>query len=113
MDNIHGKPFAMTFDFELDEKLTTDLATHIGLIDTSICKDTFGEFKAYWVGQPNRWHTLYQWHLKYVQQLKRKRTTFSSKQNTVVGYQSVPRAENAANLVTDENTKALLNRYKQ
>jgi hypothetical protein len=106
--DIHTQTFPMTFDWEPDPALVEQIATMIGLIDYSLDIEHLGEFKSYWVGQSMRYHTTYQWTQRYVQNLKRHRTAFRSKDTMIVGSQIVPKQ---AALHVDPNTNALLEKY--
>jgi len=80
---------AMTADWQPDETLFAQIAQMMGLIDRDISEEDVGEFKAYWLGQPHRMHTQYQWHHKFILNLKNKRTAYGQKDKQVVGNQLV------------------------
>lgn len=111
MIEFHDIPYPMTLDWQPNEKLINDLAKHIGLLDGSIDADMLGEFKVYWVGQTYRFFSSYQWHVKFVQHLKRHRTAFRSPSNNVVVSQVVPEVQKTAALVVDQNAKDLIKHY--
>lgn len=106
--DIHSDTQAMSFDWQPDEALVEQIALRIGLIDFSYDDDQLGEFVMYWIGQSTRWHTTYQWTLKFVQSLKFKKTAFRQKDTKVVGTQLVPKE---AGISIDPNTRSLLEQY--
>lgn len=52
---------AMTTDWTPDEKLFSELATLVGLLDKSYQQQDIGEFVAYWLSRPEVNLTLFQW----------------------------------------------------
>lgn len=105
---LHSQTQPMSIDWKPIESVVTQIAMRIGLIDSTYDDELIGEFVMYWMGQPHRYHTLYQWNHKFVMNLKRKRTVFLNQNASIVGSQYVPKE---AGISTDSNARSLVEKY--
>jgi hypothetical protein len=98
----------MHFDWVPDNDSFVQMAQMVGLIDKDYTTEDVGEFVLYWMGQSHKQFTAYQWHQKFVMNMKRKRTARGFSTKKVVGNQLVtPKAE----IVVDDNARALVEKY--
>jgi hypothetical protein len=100
----------MSIDWVPDSDSFAQMAQLVGLIDKEYTQEDVGEFVLYWMGQANKHFTPYQWHQKFVMNMKRKRTARGHSNIQVVGNQLVT---TKAALVVDDNARALVKKYGQ
>lgn len=98
----------MSFTWQPDPDLVSQISAMIGLIDSSYSNEDVGEFVSYWVGRPERFHTPYQWNQKFVLTLKRLRTAHWSKNSVQVGSQFT---QNKPGLTMSDSARALVEKY--
>ncbi|WP_102798966.1 DnaT-like ssDNA-binding domain-containing protein [Bowmanella denitrificans] len=99
---------AMAPDWQPDPDQVEQIATMVGLLNKEFDATDVGEFVAYWMGRPEIYLNSYQWHHKFVQNLKHKRTAWGKVSQSRVGTQMV---SNTEGLTTCDNTRQLLDRY--
>lgn len=108
--SLHHHCCAMSLDWQPDEKLYSDLAQLMGIIDQQYEQHELGDFIAYWSGRPQNQYSLFQWTQKFVYNIKHKRLAKGATLKQKVGNQLVqPKAE----IVADENAKKLVEKYSK
>lgn len=98
----------MSLDWVPDNESFVQMAQIVGLIDKEYTTEDVGEFVLYWMGRTHVHCTPYQWHHKFLMNMKRKRTARGHVNKQVVGHQLVtPKAE----IVVDDNARELVKKY--
>ena len=100
----------MHLDWLPDQKLISDLAKLVGIIDYEYTSNELGDFIAYWLGRPELQFSEYQWTQKFVFNLKKMRLALGFKNVQKVGQQIV---QTKAGIVADENAKNLVAKYSK
>jgi hypothetical protein len=93
-----------------NEKLISDLAKLVGIIDYEYTTNELGDFIAYWLGRPESQFSEYQWTQKFVFNLKKMRLAHGFKNVQKVGQQIV---QTKAGILADDNAKNLVAKYSK
>jgi DNA replication protein DnaT len=93
-----------------NEKLISDLAKLVGIIDYEYTTNELGDFIAYWLGRPESQFSEYQWTQKFVFNLKKIRLAHGFKNVQKVGQQIV---QTKAGILADDNAKKLVAKYSK
>jgi DNA replication protein DnaT len=93
-----------------NQKLISDLAKLVGIIDYEYTTNELGDFIAYWLGRPESQFSEYQWTQKFVFNLKKMRLAHGFKNVQKVGQQIV---QTKAGILADENAKNLVAKYSK
>jgi hypothetical protein len=93
-----------------NEKLISDLAKLVGIIDYEYTTNELGDFIAYWLGRPESQFSEYQWTQKFVFNLKKIRLAHGFKNVQKVGQQKV---QTKAGILADDNAKKLVAKYSK
>lgn len=104
----HHQHNRMTRHWQPDETMFKELASLLGIIDAHYNEQDVGEFIAYWLGRPDTLLSPYQWHQKFVQSMKMKRTVANNTVTKKVGTQSVTIA---SGIEADDNARRLVEKY--
>jgi hypothetical protein len=104
--NWHG----MHLSWAPNQKLVSDLAKLVGIIEYEFTTSELGDFIAYWLGRPESQFSEYQWNQKFVFNLKKMRLAHGFKTVEKVGQQIV---QTKAGIVADENAKNLVAKYNK
>ena len=107
---LHLNWHTMHLDWQPDQKLISDLAKLVGIIDYNYTTNEIGDFIAYWLGRPESQFSEYQWSQKFVFNLKKMRLAHGFKNVQKVGQQIV---QTKAGIVADENAKNLVAKYSK
>ena len=107
---LHLNWHAMHFDWQPNQKLISDLAKLIGIIEYEYTTNELGDFIAYWLGRPESQFSEYQWTQKFVFNLKKMRLAHGFKNVQKVGQQVI---QTKAGIVADENAKNLVAKYSK
>lgn len=104
----HHQHSKMTRHWQPDETMFKELASLLGIIDAHYNEQDVGEFIAYWMGRQDAILSPYQWHQKFVQSIKMKRTVANHAVTKKVGTQSVTIA---SGIEADDNARRLVEKY--
>jgi hypothetical protein len=107
---LHLNWHTMHLDWLPNQKLISDLAKLVGIIDYEYTTNELGDFIAYWLGRPESQFSEYQWTQKFVFNLKKMRLAHGFKNMQKVGQQIV---QTKAGIVADENSKNLVAKYSK
>jgi len=107
---LHLTWHRMHIDWLPNQKLISDLAKLVGIIDYEYTTSELGDFIAYWLGRPESQFSEYQWTQKFVFNLKKMRLAHGFKNVQKVGQQIV---QTKAGIVADENAKNLVAKYSK
>jgi len=107
---LHLNWHSMHLDWLPNNKLITDLAKLLGIIDYDYTTSELGDFIAYWLGRPESQFSEYQWTQKFVFNLKKMRLAHGFKNVQKVGQQIV---QTKAGIHADENAKNLVAKYSK
>ena len=107
---LHLNWHTMHLSWLPDEKLISDLAKLVGIIDYEYTTNELGDFIAYWLGRPESQFSEYQWTQKFVFNLKKMRLAHGFKNVQKVGQQIV---QTKAGILADENAKNLVAKYSK
>jgi DNA replication protein DnaT len=107
---LHLNWHTMHLDWLPDQKLISDLAKLVGIIDYEYTTNELGDFIAYWLGRPESQFSEYQWTQKFVFNLKKMRLAHGFKNVQKVGQQIV---QTKAGILADENAKNLVAKYSK
>jgi hypothetical protein len=107
---LHLNWHVMRLDWLPDQKLISDLARLVGIIDYEYITSELGDFIAYWLGRPESQFSEYQWTQKFVFNLKKMRLAHGFKNVQKVGQQ---RVQTKAGILADENAKNLVAKYSK
>jgi DNA replication protein DnaT len=107
---LHLNWHTMYLDWHPDQKLISDLAKLVGIIDYDYTISELGDFIAYWLGRPESQFSEYQWTQKFVFNLKKIRLAHGFKNVQKVGQQLV---QTKAGILADENAKNLVAKYSK
>ena len=106
---LHTKRFGMHMQWAPDERLFSELAQIVGLLDKQYSQEDIGDFISYWMGRPDKQFSQFQWTQKFVLQRKTKMSQHAQSVNHTVGYQTVAQD---GKIQVDDKTKAFIKRYK-
>jgi hypothetical protein len=107
---LHLTWHRMHLDWQPNQKLISDLAKLVGIIDYEYTTSELGDFIAYWLGRPESQFSEYQWTQKFVFNLKKIRLAHGFKNVQKVGQQIV---QTKAGILADENAKNLVAKYSK
>jgi DNA replication protein DnaT len=107
---LHLNWHTMRLEWQPNQKLISDLAKLVGIIDYEFTKNELGDFIAYWLGRPESQFSEYQWTQKFVFNLKKMRLAHGFKNVQKVGQQIV---QTKAGILADENAKNLVAKYSK
>jgi hypothetical protein len=107
---LHLNWHTMHLDWQPNQKLISDLAKLVGIIDYELATNELGNFIAYWLGRPESQFSEYQWTQKFVFNLKKMRLAHGFKNVQKVGQQIV---QTKAGILADENAKNLVAKYSK
>jgi DNA replication protein DnaT len=107
---LHLTWHRMHLDWLPNQKLISDLAKLVGIIDYEYTTSELGDFIAYWLGRPETQFSEYQWTQKFVFNIKKMRLAHGFKNVQKVGQQIV---QTKAGIVADENAKNLVAKYSK
>jgi hypothetical protein len=107
---LHLNWHTMNIDWIPDQKLISDLAKLVGIIDYEYTTNELGDFIAYWLGRPESQFSEYQWTQKFVFNLKKMRLAHGFKNVQKVGQQVV---QTKAGILADDNAKNLVAKYSK
>lgn len=107
---LHLNWHTMHLEWLPNQKLISDLAKLVGIIDYDYTTNELGDFIAYWLGRPESQFSEYQWTQKFVFNLKKIRLAHGFKSVQKVGQQIV---QTKAGIVADENAKNLVAKYSK
>jgi DNA replication protein DnaT len=107
---LHLNWHTMLLEWQPNQKLISDLAKLVGIIDYEFTKNELGDFIAYWLGRPESQFSEYQWTQKFVFNLKKMRLANGFKNVQKVGQQIV---QTKAGILADENAKNLVAKYSK
>jgi hypothetical protein len=107
---LHLNWHTMRLDWLPDQKLISDLAKLVGIIDYEYTTSELGDFIAYWLGRPESQFSEYQWTQKFVFNLKKMRLAHGFKSVQKVGQQIV---QTKAGILADDNAKKLVAKYSK
>ena len=107
---LHLNWHTMHLDWLPNQKLISDLAKLVGIIDYEYTTNELGDFIAYWLGRPESQFSEYQWTQKFVFNLKKMRLAHGFKNVQKVGQQIV---QTKAGILADENAKNLVAKYSK
>ena len=107
---LHLNWHTMHLDWLPNQKLISDLAKLVGIIDYDYTTSQLGDFIAYWLGRPESQFSEYQWTQKFVFNLKKMRLAHGFKNVEKVGQQLV---QTKAGILADENAKNLVAKYSK
>ncbi|MGK0380648.1 MAG: DNA replication protein DnaT [Flavobacteriales bacterium] len=107
---LHLNWHTMNIDWIPDQKLISDLAKLVGIIDYEYTTNELGDFIAYWLGRPESQFSEYQWTQKFVFNLKKMRLAHGFKNVQKVGQQIV---QTKAGILADDNAKNLVAKYSK
>ena len=107
---LHLNWHTMYLDWHPNQKLISDLAKLVGIIDYEFTTSELGDFIAYWLGRPESQFSEYQWTQKFVFNLKKMRLAHGFKNVQKVGQQLV---QTKAGILADENAKNLVAKYSK
>jgi DNA replication protein DnaT len=107
---LHLNWHKMHLDWHPNQKLISDLAKLVGIIDYDYTTNELGDFIAYWLGRPESQFSEYQWTQKFVFNLKKIRLAHGFKNVQKVGQQLV---QTKAGIHADENAKNLVAKYSK
>jgi hypothetical protein len=107
---LHLNWHTMHLDWLPNQKLISDLAKLVGIIDYDYSTTELGDFIAYWLGRPESQFSEYQWTQRFVFNLKKMRLAHGFKSVQKVGQQVV---QTKAGIVADENAKNLVAKYSK
>lgn len=101
--------YQMNIDWRPETEIFEQICQLVGVIEQGYSTEELGEFIAYWLGQPHRLFTTYQWTQKFVLIIKQRRQRFPiSKQQSKVGHQWVTLD---VDIEIDENVRQLVQKY--
>lgn len=107
---LHGQWRPMSLSWQPDNKLYSDLAKLMGIIDQEYQQHELGDFIAYWSGRPQTQYSQFQWTQKFVFSIKQKRLAKGTTAKQKIGSQLVqPKAE----VIADENARKLVEKYSK
>ncbi len=106
---LHTKRFGIHMQWTPDERLFSELAQLVGLLDKQYTQEDIGDFISYWMGRPDKQFSQFQWTQKFVLQRKTKMGQQAQPTTHTVGYQSVSQD---GKIQIDDKTKAFIERYK-
>jgi hypothetical protein len=107
---LHLNLHTMYLEWQPNQKLISDLAKLVGIIDYEFTTNELGDFIAYWLGRPESQFSEYQWTQKFVFNLKKMRLAHGFKNVQKVGQQIV---QTKAGILADENAKNLVAKYSK
>jgi DNA replication protein DnaT len=107
---LHLNWHTMNIDWIPEQKLISDLAKLVGIIDYEYTTNELGDFIAYWLGRPESQFSEYQWTQKFVFNLKKMRLAHGFKNVQKVGQQIV---QTKAGILADDNAKNLVAKYSK
>jgi DNA replication protein DnaT len=107
---LHLNWHAMHLEWQPNQKLISDLAKLVGIIDYANTTNELGDFIAYWLGRPESRFSEYQWTQKFVFNLKKLRLAHGFKNVQKVGQQIV---KTKPSILADENAKNLVAKYSK
>jgi len=107
---LHLNWHTMHLDWHPNQKLISDLAKLVGIIDYDYATSELGDFIAYWLGRPESQFSEYQWTQKFVFNIKKMRLAHGFKNVQKVGQQIV---QTKAGILADENSKNLVAKYSK
>jgi DNA replication protein DnaT len=107
---LHLNWHTMHLDWLPNQKLISDLAKLVGIIDYNYTTSELGDFIAYWLGRPESQFSEYQWTQKFVFNLKKMRLAHGFKNVQKVGQQIV---QTKAGILADDNAKNLVAKYSK
>jgi hypothetical protein len=107
---LHLNWHTMYLEWQPNQKLISDLAKLVGIIDYEFTTNELGDFIAYWLGRPESQFSEYQWSQKFVFNLKKMRLAHGFKNVQKVGQQIV---QTKAGILADENAKNLVAKYSK
>ncbi|GAC17042.1 DnaT-like ssDNA-binding domain-containing protein [Paraglaciecola arctica] len=107
---LHLNWHTMHLDWLPNQKLISDLAKLVGIIDYDYTTSELGDFIAYWLGRPESQFSEYQWTQKFVFNLKKMRLAHGFKNVQKVGQQIV---QTKAGILADDNAKNLVAKYSK
>jgi hypothetical protein len=107
---LHLNWHAMHLEWQPNQKLISDLAKLVGIIDYANTTNELGDFIAYWLGRPESQFSEYQWTQKFVFNLKKLRLAHGFKNVQKVGQQIV---KTKPSILADENAKNLVAKYSK
>lgn len=107
---LHLNWHTMNLEWQPNQKLISDLAKLVGIIDYDYTTSELGDFIAYWLGRPESQFSEYQWTQKFVFNLKKIRLAHGFKNVQKVGQQIV---QTKAGILADENSKNLVAKYSK
>lgn len=107
---LHLNWHTMHLDWLPNQKLISDLAKLVGIIDYEYTTNELGDFIAYWLGRPESQFSEYQWTQKFVFNLKKIRLAHGFKNVQKVGQQIV---QTKAGILADDNAKNLVAKYSK
>ena len=107
---LHLNWHTMHLEWLPNQKLISDLAKLVGIIDYEYTTSELGDFIAYWLGRPESQFSEYQWTQKFVFNIKKMRLAHGFKNVQKVGQQLV---QTKPGIVADENAKNLVAKYSK
>ena len=106
---LHTKRFGMHMQWLPDERLFSELAQIVGLLDKNYTQEDVGDFISYWMGRVDKQFSQFQWTQKFVLLRKTKMSQQPQAATQTVGYQTVTQN---GKIQVDDKTKAFIERYK-
>ena len=106
---LHTKRFGMHMQWLPDERLFSELAQIVGLLDKNYTQEDVGDFISYWMGRVDKQFSQFQWTQKFVLLRKIKMSQQPQATTQTVGYQTVTQN---GKIQVDDKTKAFIERYK-
>ena len=106
---LHTKRFGMHMQWLPDERLFSELAQIVGLLDKNYTQEDVGDFISYWMGRVDKQFSQFQWTQKFVLLRKTKMSQQPQATTQTVGYQTVTQN---GKIQVDDKTKAFIERYK-
>ena len=107
---LHLNWHSMHLKWHPNQKLISDLAKLVGIIDYEYTTNELGDFIAYWLGRPESQFSEYQWTQKFVFNLKKIRLAHGFTNVQKVGQQIV---QTKPGILADENAKNLVAKYSK
>lgn len=100
--------FSLDKDWQPNATTFNEIAQLVGVIQKEYTSTELGEFIAYWLGRPEQHYSDWQWTQKFVLHIRKARQIKGYNPDSTIGYQQV---QKQPEVVIDENTKKLIDRY--
>lgn len=106
--DFHQTRSRMTIEWQPNAKHFSEIAQLVGLLQLEYTQEERGEYISYWMGKPEQQLSDWQWTQKFILHLRNKRQIKGYTATSTVGYQQL---EKQPEVVIDENTKKLIDKY--